>query len=77
MIDQAETSSTRTADIPSSGPWLPGWAPRPGRLARARLRSQADVPVIEKVTGPRICCLRRRSSTASPREPPCIRTSPR
>jgi len=47
MINQAESRSTRTADITSSGPWLPGWEPRPGRLARARLRSQADVPVIE------------------------------
>ncbi len=29
-------------------PWLPGWEPRPGRLARARLRSPADARDIER-----------------------------
>ena len=36
-------------DRPELGPpWLPGWAPRPGRLARARLTRQADVAEIER-----------------------------
>jgi len=29
-------------------PWLPGWEPRPGRLARARLTRRADVADIER-----------------------------
>jgi len=29
-------------------PWLPGCEPRPGRLARARLSSPAQIPVIER-----------------------------
>lgn len=29
-------------------PWLEGWAPRPGRLARARLTAQDQIPEIER-----------------------------
>lgn len=31
-----------------SAPWLAGWAPSPGRLARARITSQADIAAIER-----------------------------
>ena len=31
------------------GPWLPGGEPRPGRIARAALRSVADIALIESV----------------------------
>ena len=34
--------------MPAPAPWLPGWEPRPGRLARARLRSPADCQRIKQ-----------------------------
>src|SRR4051812_14503643 len=41
---------TDKAGLPGamSAPWLPGWEPRPGRLARARLASPGDVAAIER-----------------------------
>lgn len=32
----------------AGSPWLPGWEPRPGRLARARLRTDEDRRAIER-----------------------------
>ena len=38
----------RSIEKASAAPWLPGWEPRAGRLARARLTRQADVAEIER-----------------------------
>jgi fatty-acyl-CoA synthase len=46
----ADFADAHSMDSPTKGAgvWLPGWAPRPGRLARARLRSPQDVAEIER-----------------------------
>lgn len=51
----------RSIEKASAAPWLPGWEPRAGRLARARLTRQADVAEIERFR-PEICCRVRPSS---------------
>jgi fatty-acyl-CoA synthase len=38
----------RSTGKASAAPWLPGWEPRAGRLARVRLTRQADVAEIER-----------------------------
>jgi fatty-acyl-CoA synthase len=44
------SSSTHLMSSRSAGAdvWLPGWAPQPGRIARARFSSPADMAAIEK-----------------------------
>lgn len=39
-----------TLDASPDSPWLPGHAPRPGHLARPRIRNAADIAAIESVS---------------------------
>jgi fatty-acyl-CoA synthase len=41
-------SGSQLSATGSGSPWLPGWEPRAGRLARARLRIREDISAIER-----------------------------
>jgi fatty-acyl-CoA synthase len=47
-MSEGNLRRVETAATTSSAPWLHGWEPRPGRLARARLSSKFDHAAIER-----------------------------
>lgn len=47
-MDASSSTQLMSSHRAGDDVWLPGWAPHPGRIARARLSSPADVAEIEK-----------------------------